>query len=114
MLYPTLNQPLMLLVLFFSGVLGGVIFNIFGILKVLSSKDKGAVFLFDFIPCVLSALLLYFVNMNYNYGQFRVYVILVYLGSLILTRVISKFLWTKLVKRCYNKLGRQNEQRQKK
>lgn len=106
MLYPTLNQPLLLLVLFASGIVGGLIFDVFRILTTLSGNDKISKHFFDFLATLLTFFLLFFVNMWLNYGQFRIYVPLVFLLSFTLERLLSKFLWTKLLSKWYSSITR--------
>lgn len=114
MLYPTLNQPLMFLLLVVVGFIGGVIFDIFNIITTMLGNDKYSHHFFNFLAVLVSFALLFIVNLKFNYGQFRLYVIAIFLAGFFLERVISKFLWTKLIKKCYSifsrKKGAQDEQ----
>lgn len=114
MLYPTLSQPLVFLVVFASGLAGGVIFDIFRCLTFLSGNDKYSKILFDFLSVIFSFALLFIVNLRINYGQFRVYVVLSFLIALYLERLFSKFLWTKCIKRCYNRFKEKRNAKRKK
>ena len=114
MLYPTLSQPLVFLVIFLTGIAGGVIFDVFKTLTFLSGNDKYSKILFDFLATIFSFALLYIVNLNVNYGQFRIYVLLTFLLALYLERLLSKFLWTKCIKRCYNRIKEKKNARKKK
>ena len=102
MLYPTLNQPLMLGLMLVIGLVSGLVFDGSKVLKILTQKDKMAGHLFDFLAVLFSFAILYVTNLKYNYGQFRAYVLLVFLAGLILERGISLFLWTKVGKKCYS------------
>ncbi len=101
MLYPTVNQPLILLALLAGGLVGGLIFDFFKILATLSGGDKYSCHLFDFLAGIFTFVLLYLINLWLNYGQFRVYVVAVFLVSFAFERFLSKFLWTKLLEKWY-------------
>ena len=79
MLYPTLNQPIVLLALFACGIVCGLVFDVCKILTTLAGNDKFSKHFFDFLATIFSFLLLFFVNLWCNYGQFRLYVFLVFL-----------------------------------
>ncbi len=104
MLYPTLNQPLMLLVIFSAGIICGVLFDVLNIF----SKYKILKHIADFFGTILSFLLLFAINLKFNYGQFRIYIIAVFALSFAIEKIISYFLWTKLIKKCYIRIRRKN------
>ena len=106
MLYPTLNQPILFIVLIAGGVVGGLIFDVFRILSTLSGNDRFSKHFFDFLATLFTFFLLFFINMGLNYGQFRIYVPLVFLTSFTLERLFSKFLWTKLLSKWYSSITR--------
>ena len=115
MLYPTLNQPIVLLALFAGGIVCGLVFDVCKILTTLAGNDKFSKHFFDFLATIFSFLLLFFVNLWCNYGQFRLYVFLVFLISFSLERLISKFLWTKLLSKWYSMIaGREKKGGRKK
>ena len=97
MLYPTLNQPLVFFIIFLVGLASGFFFDIANILSFLS-KDKFAKIFFDFLAVIFSFFALFYSNLAVNYGQFRVYILFVFLFALILQRFLSKILWTKCIK----------------
>lgn len=114
MLYSTLSQPLVFFVVFLSGIAGGIIFDILKTLAFLSGNDKYSKILFDFLATVFAFAILYIVNLNVNYGQFRVYVVSTFLLSIYIERVLSKFLWTKCVKKWYNRVKEKKNGKKKK
>lgn len=114
MLYPTLNQPLILLVMFACGMFAGLIFDVARLLTTLSGNDKISKHIFDFIATILAFLFLFFANLWFNYGQFRVYVLAIFLLSFSLERFISKILWTKLLSKWYSNITRKKVGRKKK
>lgn len=104
MLYPTLNQPLVVLVIFIVAVASGVILDLARILSNFVGGQKFSRHFFDFLAVIFSFFLLEMANLKVNYGQFRIYVIVVFLVGLFLERILSKFLWTKLLSKCYTKI----------
>lgn len=114
MLYPTLNQPLVLLILFVVGFASGLIFDVAKILTTLSGGDKWSRHIFDFVATVLVFIVLYFTNLNINLGQFRLYVPIVFLLSFALERFFSKILWTKLLSKWYTNITRQKGEKSEK
>ena len=104
MLYPTLIQPLVILMVFLAGLFSGLVFNLSKILAFLSGNDKYSKNIFDFLAMIFSFTVLFFVNLKFNYGQFRLYVLGVFLLSLIFEQFLSRALWTKAISKCYNKL----------
>ncbi len=109
MLYPTLNQPLMFLLLIIAGLASGVIFDILNMVVTLLGNDKYSHHFFNFLSVLFSFALLFVINLKFNYGQFRIYVLAIFIASFLLERLISKILWTKLIKKCYSIFGRKRQ-----
>lgn len=114
MLYPTLNQPLVFLVILAVGLASGLLFDLANILTILSGKDKFSKGLFDFIAVIFSFGVLFYSNLAVNYGQFRVYVLLTFLFAILIERLLSKILWTKCIKKWYNNIKEKRDERRKK
>ena len=104
MLYPTVNQPIVIIAMFFTGLACGLIFEIFRFLTFLSGNDKISKIFFDFLAVIFSFALFFIVNLAVNYGQFRVYVILIFLIGFAVEEIILKILWKKLKKKCYTRI----------
>lgn len=104
MLYPTLNQPLVLLIIFIVGLLSGLIFDIARLLTTASGGDKWSKNIFEFLAVIFSFAILFFANLTFNLGQFRLYVLAIFLVSFALERFISKILWTKLLLKWYTSI----------
>lgn len=104
MLYPTLNQPLTILAMFVVGLASGIIVDIGRLLASLIGWQKFSRHFFDFLAVIFSCALLLFVNLKVNYGQFRLYIILIFSLSLILERFLSKILWTFIASKCYTSI----------
>ena len=105
MLYPTLSQPLIVLCLLGGGILGGLIFDVFRLLTLLSGNDRYSKHIFDFLSTLCCFALLFILNLTLNFGQFRLYVLVVFLLTFALERLISKILWTKLLKKWYSSIA---------
>ena len=104
MLYPTLSQPFVACMIAMCGMLGGGVFDLSNLVKFLSGGDKLSKNIFDFISIIICAFLLFVFNLFFNYGQIRIFVLIIFLIFFSLERFLSKVLWTKLVKKCYNKI----------
>ena len=114
MLYPTLNQPLVLLIIFLVGLAGGLVFDVAKILTTLSGNDKWSGHVFDFVATIVCFVMLFFANLSVNYGQFRIYVLIVFLVSFALERLFSKILWTKLLTKWYTSITKRKTKRREK
>ncbi len=104
MLYPTVNQPIVIIAMFFTGLACGLIFEIFRFLTFLSGNDKISKNFFDFLAVIFLFALFFIVNLAVNYGQFRVYVILIFLIGFAVEEIILKILWTKIIEKCYTRI----------
>lgn len=102
MLYPTLNQPVVILVMFAAGIVGGLAFDACRILSILAKADKTAKHILEFLATLICFILFFVGNLFFNYGQIRVYTILIFLLSFALERKLSQKLWTKLVEKWYS------------
>ena len=102
MLYPTVNQPIIIVVIFLTGLLCGGIFDIFKLLTAICGNDKITKSFFDFLTILFSFFIFFFVNLKINYGQFRIYVIVLFIAGLTLERLIIKLIWCKLIKKWYS------------
>lgn len=109
MLYPTLNQPLVALAILGAGVIGGLFFDVARILTTLSGGDKWSGNIFDFIATICCFAVLFLTNLFVNFGQFRIYVLCVFLISFSLQRLFSKFLWTKLLAKWYTNIAKRKK-----
>ena len=114
MLYPTLSQPLVFLVVLCAGIVGGLIFDIFRLLAFLSGNDKYSKTFFDFFATILSVFLCFYINLQINYGQFRIFVVLTFVFGILAEQLLSKILFTKYKKKWYNKLKERKNARRKK
>ena len=89
MLYPTLNQPLVMLVMLFVGFASGFLFDFAFLLKKSLKDLKATNIFFDFLACIFSFVIFFVTNLYINYGQFRIYVVVVFIIACLLQRVLS-------------------------
>lgn len=111
MLYPTLSQPLVFLCLFLSGLIGGLFFELAIIFSKISRNGKLTKQIFLFVSTLSCSILFYSVNLLVNYGVFRVYTLIAFVGAIILEHLILGKFFAILSQRCYNMI---NGRRQKK
>lgn len=89
MLYPTLNQPIVMLVMFFVGFASGFLFDFAFLLKKSLKDLKATNIFFDFLACIFSFIMFFVTNLYINYGQFRIYVVVIFIIACLLQRVLS-------------------------
>ena len=110
MLYQSLSQPLIIVMTAVAGLLGGATFDLARIFTLFFGARKITKHCFDFIATVVCAGLLFLTNLHFNYGQFRLFVLLIFLICFAFERFFSSFLWTKLLKKWYSSIvQRRNE-----
>ena len=111
MLYPTLNQPLILLVLFLIGILGGLLLDVARLCSSFLGNIKFIRYIFELSAIVVSLMALFIANLSLNYGSFRIYVVAVFLLSFVLERILSKILWTKLLSKWYSSITKSKQRK---
>lgn len=89
MLYPTLIQPIVMLVMFFVGFASGFLFDFAFLLKKSLKDLKATNIFFDFLACIFSFVIFFVTNLYINYGQFRIYVVVIFIIACLLQRVLS-------------------------
>lgn len=104
MLYESLSQPLIILCVLSVGIAAGMIFDVGEFANYFFNKNKVSKQILLIICTIISALLLYFVNLKVNFGRFRIYILLLFASSFIFERFTIGKLWTKLLQKCYNML----------
>ena len=102
MLYQTLSQPLIILLLIIFGFLSGLLFDFFSLINYFLNNNKITKQIFYFLSVFPIFIIFYYLNLKFNYGQFRFYTILLFFGALILERISLGNLFAKMYDRCYN------------
>ena len=100
-LFETANQ---FAVLFFCAVFGfcsGLFFDLGGILCFLSKNNKILRFFCDFFAVLLCFFVIFLICYKLNYGQFRLYIPLIFSAFCILERITLGKLVAKGYERCY-------------
>lgn len=93
MLYPTLNQPYVFIMMFLTGLACGLFFDASNFLAQLFNKNKIITQILYTISTFLSIFTLFFVNLDVNFGQFRIFIVLTFLFSFLIERwTIGNFL----------------------
>ena len=102
MLYPSLNQPIVFIVLFCGGILAGITFLLCKICVKNLEKHKFLAQICYFFTILICFFIFSAFNLLANYGQFRLFAILSFLLGMICFDFLAKFLWTKGKEKWYN------------
>ena len=118
MLYPTLNQPYVFIIIFLTGLASGLLFDLANFLSLLFNNNKIIKQLFYFLSTISTGFLLFAVNLVTNFGQFRIFILLSFIFALTIERftlghLINKFLdKTRKIKIKLPRLKRKKSQQQ--
>lgn len=102
MLYPTLSQPIIILLFVVIGFFSGFIFDIFSLINYFFNNNKISRQIFYFLSIFPVFIIFYYLNLSFNYGQIRFYPFLLFFSSLILERITLGNIFAKLYDKCYN------------
>lgn len=104
MLHETLSQPAIFFYLVLGGFASGFLFDFKNIFLSFFKKKKILNQLLMFFCVFFTLFCLYFLNLKFNYGQFRIFSIVGFLLSFAIQRfLILNFVANPLIK-CYNKI----------
>lgn len=107
MLYPTLNQGFIFLVLFCLGSLTSLIFCFAKFIKKNFLKQ-----LFLGFSIILSFIIFEIGNLLVNYGQFRLFSYISFILGILIFKSLLNFLWTNITKKWYNsKNGKEKKEK---
>ncbi len=113
MLYETLTQPIVFLWLFLGGIATGFLFDLRNILINKTKKQQILKEIITFFTVILTFFAFYYLNLKFNYGQFRLWTVAVFSLSICLQRfLMNKFVALPLTK-CYNKIKEKSNARRK-
>jgi len=114
MLYETLSQPFILLILSGIGLFSGFIFDLKNIFNFLFKKNKIINQILLFFSVLLLFIIFYFTNLKINYGEIRFFSIFIFFLAFSIQRFfVQNFLANKIVK-CYNNSKEKRNARRKK
>ena len=108
MLYQTVSQPKIFLIFSLFGFLCGIFFNIRNMLHI----KKYVIFrhFFDFFATFITLFIFFILNVKFNFGEFRFFLLISFLLSFTIGNFITTNFLAKPVSNCYNKLrGKRNE-----
>lgn len=102
MLYETLNQPIICIILIMVGFLSGFIYDLSNYIIFLCNNNKVIKHFFDFLATILAFLIFYFTILKIDFGNVRFYHVIIFLIFLILQRITLGKLIAKTIQICYN------------
>lgn len=102
LLYETLSQPLIFLVVFGIGFGCGFVFDLRNYIHFLCNKNKIVGIVLDVISSIVCCLIFLLSVLNFNFGQVRFYLILSFILGLILQRFSLGYIIAKFFIWCYN------------
>lgn len=108
MLYETLIQPRLLVIFLTLGFVFGLVFDVGNFIKFLFGNKKMSNFILDFLQTSLCLVMIFFVNLNCNFGQIRFFPVVLVLITFIIERLTLGKVVAKFYIFCYNKLNKLN------
>ena len=109
MLYETLNQPKLLIIFIIVGFGCGLVYDIGNFIKFLFNNKKIANVILDIIETSVVLSVVFIVNLNFNYGQIRLFPILIFLIFFVIERYTIGKIIAKIYISCYNLLTKLNK-----
>lgn len=100
-LFETLSQPLIFLVIFSTGVGSGLVYDLRNYINFLCAKNKVIAVILDILATLIACSILFLVNLKINFGQFRFYIPLAFFSGLILERYTLGLFVAKICSWCY-------------
>lgn len=114
MLYESLSQPYTFLIYTICGFLLGFTFDIKNIILHLFKNKRIFVYIFDFISVIFLLFSFFLINLRFNYGEFRVFSILIPFLSFLIERHISVNFVANPISKCYNNIRIKRNEKGKK
>jgi len=114
MLYETLSQPQIFLLICLGGFLCGFLYDFKAILSLKIKKSVALRNVFSFICAFLLLFLYFLLNLKINFGQFRIFVFCGFFLSFFIQRFLSNNFLAKPIIKWYNNLKERGYEKQKK
>ena len=114
MLYETLSQPFILLILSAIGIFCGIIFDFKNILIYFFKKNKIISQILLFFSILLIFFIFYFTNLIINFGEIRFFSIYIFCLAFAIERFFVNNFLANNVAKCYNKFKEKRDGRRKK
>lgn len=104
MLYETLSQPKVFFIIISFGFLFGLFCEIFTFIFKNYIKNNIFCHFFQFFLVFLLILNYFFINLFFNYGEYRTFSALSYLSSFLIERFLFRYFLAIPISKCYNKI----------
>lgn len=103
MLYETLSQPKIFVLIVLAGFLSGFLFDFKQILLSIFKKNKILNHILSFFALFFVIFAFFLINLKINYGEIRFFSIFSFCLSFSIQRFISQNFLAKPIAKCYNK-----------
>lgn len=101
-LYETLNQPLIFLIIFCAGFVSGLVFDASKYLTFLFNNNKIFQKIFDVVAVALCGFVFFVCLLYLNFGEFRFYILLGFVLGILIERFSLGLIVAKICHVCYN------------
>ena len=102
MLYETLFQPKIFLILFLIGFVCGFLLDFASLMHYFTGKNKAFKEIFASVAIILSFIIFDQTNLLVNYGDLRFFPFLAFWGAFVLQRLTIGKILAKFMEKCYN------------
>lgn len=102
LLYETLSQPIIFIIIFSIGLGSGLIFDLRRYISFICLKNKIIDILLDILATIIVGVIFLLANLYFNYGEFRFYVLFSFLLGFVIQRVTLGTIVAKCSFLCYN------------
>ncbi len=111
MLYESLSQPIIFFYIILGGFFSGFLFDLKNIF-LFKLKNKFFKQFFIFFFTLITLFVYFFINLRFNYGQFRFFIALGFTLAFSMQRFLMVNFVANSVIKCYDKIkGKQNEKK---
>lgn len=114
MLYQSLSQPIICLILSAIGIFSGLIFDIKNIFCFIFKKNKIINQILLFLSIILIFFIYFLTNLKINYGEIRLFPFLIFFLGFSIERFFVKNFLANPILKCYNKSKETRDARRKK
>lgn len=104
MLYPTINQPIVFLIIFTTGLASALLFTLSSFLSLLLNKNVFFEQVLYFLSTIISFLIFFIANLFINYGKFRFFLLIAFVLGFVFEKIFFSKLINKILK-IFNKKG---------
>ena len=101
-LYETLNQPLIFLIIFCAGFVSGLVFDASKYLTFLFNNNKIFQKIFDVVAVAFCGFVFFVCLLYLNFGEFRFYILLGFVLGILIERFSLGLIVAKICAVCYN------------